>query len=229
MVTGATEGIGRAIAFALGGHGARVAICSRTAGNVDAAVAALRETGIDALGSACDVASEPSVASFASFLDERLGHVDVLVNNAGVGHAGNVDEMSVQAFDETISVNVRGVFLMTRAILPGMRRRRSGTVVNIASLAGKNPVPGAAAYAASKHAVLGFSKSLMLEVRKEGIRVLTICPGSVVTTFFEKAGMQLANQDRKLQAEDVAHAVVAAVQLPDHANLSDLDIRPANP
>lgn len=229
IVTGATEGIGRAIAFALGRRGAKVAVCARTASKVTSLVRELEEAKIDAIGTRCDVADETSVAQFAEFVGQRFDAVDVLVNNAGLGHMGYVDEIDVAAFDDTMAVNVRGVFLMTRAFIPGMKRRRRGAVVNIASLAGRNGVPGAAAYAASKHAVIGFSKSLMLEMRKYDIRVVAVCPGSVVTPFFEKSGMGLEHPERKLQPTDVADAVVATLELPSRATVSELDIRPTNP
>jgi 3-oxoacyl-[acyl-carrier protein] reductase len=229
IITGATEGIGRAIAFALADRGARLGVCARTANRVDTLLAELGERGVTAVGQACDVADEASVAAFAALARERLGAADVLINNAGLGHFAPVAEMTTAQFDETMAVNVRGVFLMTQAFLPQMRRRGRGHIVNIASLAGRNPVPGGAAYAASKHAVLGFSKSLFGEVRKEGIRVVAICPGSVVTPFFDKSGSELANPDRKLQADDVAATVVATLELPDRALVSELDIRPTNP
>ena len=229
VITGATEGIGRAIAHGLGRRGARIAVCARTPPRVTALVDELRAEGVDAVGAQCDVADEVSVAKFCAFVQEHLGSVDVLVNNAGLGHMAKVEKMSIAQFDETMAVNVRGVFLMTRAFLPEMKRRGGGQIVNIASLAGKNGVPGGVAYSASKHAVLGFSKSLLLEVRQHNIRVLAICPGSVVTPFFEKSGMELQNPERKLQAADVAHAVISALELPDRATISELDIRPSNP
>lgn len=229
VVTGASEGIGRAIALALGDRGAKVGLCARTAERLDAIVTELEARGITVAGRSCDVSDEASVAAFAGFVQARLGEPDVLVNNAGVGYFAPVDEMPVARFDETMAVNVRGIFLMTRAFLPGMKRRRRGHIVNIASLAGRNPVPGGAAYAASKHAVLGFSKSLLMEVRDHDIRVTAVCPGSVVTPFFAKAGAALERPERKLQPDDVAETVVAALILPERATVSELDIRPANP
>ncbi len=229
IVTGATEGIGRAITFALGRRGARLAVCARTVQHLEALRVSLDAEGITAAARPCDVADEASVAAFVGFARDQFGDPDVLVNNAGVGHVAPVVEMPVERFDETMAVNVRGVFLMTRAVLPAMIRRGRGHIVNIASLAGRNPVPRAAAYAASKHAVLGFSKSLLMEVREHGIRVLAVCPGSVVTPFFAKAGMPLDHPERKLQPEDIAAAVVAALELPDRALVSELDIRPTTP
>ncbi len=229
VVTGGTEGIGHATALALAERGAAIAICARSPERVDAVAAALRDRGYRVEGIVCDVADEESVQRMAAQVAAALGPADVLVNNAGLAHFATVDRMSVAQFDETMAVNVRGLFLVTRAFLPEMQRRRRGHIVNIASLAGRNAVAGGAAYAASKHAVLGFSKSLLLEVRQYGIRVTAICPGTVVTPFFEKSGAAIENPDRKLQADDVARTVVAAVDLPDRALLSEIDLRPANP
>ncbi|HWP38515.1 MAG TPA: SDR family NAD(P)-dependent oxidoreductase [Gemmatimonadales bacterium] len=229
VVTGATEGIGRAIATALANRGARLALCARTPLNVERVVRELRAHGATAVGQACDVSDPGQVRRFADFVRHELGPPDVLVNNAGIGHFVDVADMSLEQFDETFAVNVRGVFLMTKAFLPDMQRRGRGDIVNIASLAGRNAVAGAAAYAASKHAVLGFSKSLMLEVRRHGIRVIAICPGTVVTPFAGKSGLDIERPEQKLTPEDVAHAVIATLEAADRAMISELDIRPSNP
>jgi 3-oxoacyl-[acyl-carrier protein] reductase len=225
IVTGATEGIGRATALALGRAGARLAICARTAANVQATVRDLQAAGADAIGMPCDVSDPACVAAFAAFVLRQRGAPRVLVNNAGIGRFKPLSELSLEEWDETMGVNVRSLFLVTRAFLPDMKAAGVGTIVNIASLAGKNGVEGGTAYCASKHAVLGFSKSLMLEVRKAGLRVVAICPGSVDTGFREAR----ANRDRVLTADDVAHAVVATVTASDRAMISELDIRPTNP
>lgn len=229
VVAGATEGIGRAIAFALAKRGAQVAICARTASKVQETAAELSRTGIKAVGLPCNVADPDQVQRFADFVRQNLGPPDVLVNNAGIGYFVDVEDMSLEQFDEIFAVNVRGIFLMTKAFLPDMKRRGRGDIVNIASLAGRNAVAGGAAYAASKHAVLGFSKSLMLEVRKHNIRVIAICPGTVVTSFFGRGPGRMENPERKLLPEDVAHAVIAVLEASDRAMISELDIRPTNP
>jgi 3-oxoacyl-[acyl-carrier protein] reductase len=229
VVTGATEGIGRATAFALGRAGARLAICARTAANVEATVKALRAGGIDAIGMPCDVSDPAGVTAFATFVNRERGHPSVLVNNAGIGRFKPLLELALEDWDATMGVNVRSLYLVTRAFLAEMLEARSGTIVNIASLAGKNGVEGGTAYSASKHAVLGFSKSLMLEVRKHGIRVVAICPGSVDTPFGVKRERPPTNRERALTAEDVAHTVLAAVTVSDRAMISEVDIRPTNP
>jgi 3-oxoacyl-[acyl-carrier protein] reductase len=228
IVTGATEGIGRSIAVSLGRAGSRVALCARTAANVDATVAELRAAGYDAIGQACDVGDDQAVARFAAFVDREGGDAHVLVNNAGIGRFAPLAELSLADWDLTMATNLRSLYLVTRAFLPAVQRSR-GAIVNIASLAGKNGFEGGTAYCASKHAVLGFSKALMLETRKQGVRVIAVCPGTVATPFMDKQSRMHPNRERVLQADDVAQAVVAALTLPDHAMLSELDLRPTNP
>ena len=228
VITGATEGIGRAIALQLGAVGAKLAVCSRSTDKVARVVDELEGRGVTVYGVACDVGHEDDVTRFHAGAREALGGVDALINNAGLAHFAPVAEMTTAQFDETMSVNVRGVFLMSRAFLSDLIGSR-GHIINVASLAGRNAVPNAAAYAAAKHAVLGFSKSMFLETRKTGLRVTAICPGSVVTPFFDKAGVTIDRPDDKLQPQDVADAVIGVLSLPERALISELDIRPTNP
>jgi 3-oxoacyl-[acyl-carrier protein] reductase len=229
LVTGATQGIGRATALALGRAGFRVGVCARTGARVDALVAELRGAGIAAAGAAADVADPAGVARMAAHVTGELGEIDVLVNNAGILVARPFEDLTLEDWDATMATNLRSLFLVTRAVLPGMRRRRAGTIVNVASLAGRNGFVGGTAYTASKHAVLGFSRSLMLEVRKEGVRVITICPGSVDTAMLRDQPLLKSDAERILRPEDVADSILHAVQLPARAMLSELDLRPTNP
>ncbi|MEO8296150.1 MAG: SDR family oxidoreductase [Gemmatimonadota bacterium] len=229
IVTGATEGIGRAIALALGGAGYRVGICARTKARVEDTLRELREKGIVAAAAAADVSREDQVQTAMEQLTADLGDVDVLVNNAGTAVLKTFDQLTMADWDLTYSTNLRGMVLMTRAVLPGMRQRKRGSIVNIASLAGKNGFVGGTAYTASKHAVMGLSKSLMLEVRADNVRVMAICPGSVDTALFRNQDAIARDLSRILRPEDVAETVLAALALPLRANISELDIRPTNP
>ena len=229
LITGSTTGIGRAIAFALGRDGHRIGVCARNGDAVRRTVAELKEHGIEAAGCAADVGREDDVTALVREVESVLGPVDVLVNNAGIMIAKPFGELSLEEWDATMATNVRSLYLMTRAVLPGMRKRKSGAVVNVASLAGKNGFVGGTAYSASKHAVMGFSRSLMLEVRQEGIRVLAICPGSVDTDLRKEGPRPRPNADRILQPEDVADMVAAALRLPPRALASELDLRPTAP
>ena len=229
FVTGATHGIGRATAFALGRAGYRVGVCARTAAKVEALVVELRAEGIEAAGVAADVADPEQVRRVVAHAVERLGEIGVLVNNAGVLIARPFEELTLEDWDVTMATNLRSLYLVTREVLPGMRRRREGTIVNVASLAGRSGFAGGTAYTASKHAVLGFARSLMLEVRKDGVRVVTVCPGSVDTGMLVDQPMLTPNREHILQPEDVADVILHAVRLPGRALVSELDIRPTNP
>jgi 3-oxoacyl-[acyl-carrier protein] reductase len=229
LITGATEGIGRATAFALGQAGYRVGVCARTEPKVRQLVKELQGAGIEAAGSPADVGNADQTARMVEAITKSLGEVDVLVNNAGVLIARPFEELTLEEWDTTMSTNVRSLFLVTRAVLPGMRARHRGAVVNVASLAGRSGFAGGTAYTASKHAVLGFSRSLMLETRKDGIRVIAICPGSVDTSMQRDQPMLKAEPSRILQPEDVAATILHALTLPERAMVSELDIRPTNP
>jgi 3-oxoacyl-[acyl-carrier protein] reductase len=229
LITGATAGIGRATAFALGRAGYRVGVCARTAGAVDALVAELRAEGIPAAGRAADVGQPDAVEALVTAVATALGPVDTLINNAGIAVIRPLTELSLEEWDATMATNLRSLYLVTRAVLPGMLKRQSGIIVNVASLAGRNPIVGGTAYAASKHAVLGFSKSLMLEVRKNGVRVLAICPGSVNTALIRTMRPAPSREGEMLEPEDVAQAILDAVRMPARATVSEIDIRPANP
>ncbi|MGE0438960.1 MAG: SDR family NAD(P)-dependent oxidoreductase [Gemmatimonadales bacterium] len=229
IVTGATLGIGRATSFALAEAGFAVGVTARTADRVAALVAELRAAGYEAAGSAADVSDPGEVAAFVAQVTRDLGPPEVLVNNAGIIVPKPFADTTLEDWDRTFAVNVRSLFLVTRAVLPAMRERGRGDIVNVASLAGKNGVANAVAYAASKHAVLGFAKSLMLEVRKDGIRVVSVCPGSVDTPMMRGQDTLHPDFDRILGAEDVAAAIVAAVRLPRRAMMSEIDLRPSNP
>jgi 3-oxoacyl-[acyl-carrier protein] reductase len=229
LVTGATQGIGRATAFALGRAGYRVGVCARTHAAVDHLVSELKAQGIEAAGACADVGDPPQAARAAEQLTTALGETNVLVNNAGMFVGRPFEEITVEQWDLTMATNVRSLFLMTQAVLPAMRRRREGSIVNVASLAGKNGFVGGTAYVASKHAVLGFSRALMLEVRKDNVRVIAICPGSVDTTMIRDQPMLRSDPARILRPEDVADTILAAVMLPARALVSELDVRPTNP
>ena len=228
-MTGATEGIGRAIATLLGRSGYAVGVTARTEARVVALAAELNAAGVRSVGVPADVADPGQVDRVIHAVSEGLGPIDVLVNNAGIAIAKPFAETTLDDWDRTFATNVRSLYLLTHAVLPGMKTRGEGDIINVASLAGKNGVANAVAYSASKHAMMGFSRSLMLEVRQFGVRVITICPGSVDTALMREQSAFKVNFDRILKAEDVAATVLAALQLPRRAMVSELDIRPSNP
>jgi 3-oxoacyl-[acyl-carrier protein] reductase len=229
FITGATQGIGRATALALGHAGYAIGLCARTESTIEELVNELSREGIEAAGAAADVGHPDQAQRAVDDLTRALGPADVLVNNAGILIAKPFLDLTLDDWDATMATNVRSLYLMTRAVLPAMRRRRSGTIVNVASLAGRNGFAGGTAYTASKHAVLGFSRSLMLELRKEDIRVITILPGSVATSMLRDQTMLKSDPKKILRPDDVAATILHAIQLPERAMVSELDIRPTNP
>lgn len=229
LVTGATEGIGRAIAIALGAAGYRVGVCARNGAKLTELLGDLERAGVRAAGVPCDVGDAGQVERLVAHVTAALGPVDILVNNAGIGILKPFAELSLDEWDAVMTTNVRSLFLMTRAVLPGMRARKQGAVVNISSLSGKRGFAGGTAYAASKHAVMGFSESLMLEVRHEGVRVITICPGSVDTKIIHRQQVFESDPAKILKPEDVASVVLSALQLPARATVSEIHVRPSAP
>lgn len=217
------------MAFSLGRAGWSVGVCARTAGRVERLVLELRGAGIIADGIPADVGDEAQVNALVAHVVKALGPVDTLVNNAGMLVAKPLGELTVNDWDATMRTNVRSLFLVTRAVLPGMRAAGHGDIVNVASLAGRNGFVGGTAYVASKHAVLGFSKALMLEERKNNIRVIAVCPGSVATAMMENQPLLPSNAEKILRPEDVADTILTALRLPGRALVSELDIRPTNP
>jgi 3-oxoacyl-[acyl-carrier protein] reductase len=176
-----------------------------------------------------DVGDPVQVSRAVRHVADTVGEIGVLVNNAGVLVARPFEELSLEEWDATMATNLRSLFLMTRAVLPAMRQRREGAIVNVASLAARHGFVGGTAYAASKHAVLGFARSLMLELRKENIRVITICPGSVATGMLQDQPMLRSDPKRILRPEDVADTILHTLALPARALVSEVDLRPTNP
>lgn len=226
VITGASRGIGKSIAEHYAAEGARLVISARDPDRLGQVRDGLKSQEAEVISVAADVSKEPDVVRMINAAVEAFGKIDILVNNAGFGNFKPVVEMSTNEFDSLFDVNLRGAFIATREALPHMISQKDGVIVNIASLAGKNAVENGAAYAATKWAMIGFAKSLMLEVRKHNIRVVTICPGSVDTDF---GSGNRPNRDKILKPSDVAEAAVLAAGLPATAMMSEIDLRPTNP
>lgn len=226
VVTGGTRGIGFAIAQALTGAGARVAICGRQAEHLDRAVSQLTERATSkVIGKVADVTKSAEVANFFEWLDGNLGGVDILVNNAGMGIFKSTAELKVEEWNQTLGTNLSGVFYCCREALPRMKNRGGGYIVNIGSLAGKNAFAGGAAYNASKFGLVGFSEAMLLDHRYDNVRVTHIPPGSVDTEFSptrEKA-------DWKIAPDDIAEIVLMLLRTPERTLVSQLEIRPSKP
>lgn len=187
LVTGATSGIGLAVARTLGTQGHRVFLCARKPDGVEQTVESLRAEGIEVDGMTCDVTEAEQIRAFVRGAVDRFGPVDVLVNNAGRGGGGVTADIPDELWFDVINTNLNSVFLMTREVLNagGMRDRAWGRIINIASTAGKQGVVLGAPYSASKHGVVGFTKALGNELAPTGITVNAVCPGYVETPMAE--------------------------------------------
>jgi NAD(P)-dependent dehydrogenase (short-subunit alcohol dehydrogenase family) len=224
VVTGAGSGIGAAIAHRLSDLGALVVLCGRTTRKLETVAEAIKKAGGKAEAVACDVSDLQPVESAAKRVEASFGRVDILVNNAGIGgFGGPLHQLAPDAWDDILNTNLRGVFYTTRAFGPMMIRARSGHIVNISSLAGKNALPNGAAYAASKWGLNGLSYSIAEELRGHNIRVSVVCPGSTNTDLSPHAGK---DQSKMLQPEDVAHAVAMLVTQSPQSFVSEILLRP---
>lgn len=222
LVTGASRGIGLAIARKLGKMGARLSICSKDRQNLEAAK---RELGRDAqiFAEPVDVTQAEQISSFVAHTEQNIGPVEILVNNAGIGYFGAAHEASDQIWDSVLDTNLKSVFLVCKAVAPGMIERRSGHIINIASLAGKNTFRNGGIYCASKWGLLGLSGCMAEDLRAYGIRVSAICPGSVATEFSHH---ESKDPSKLLQPDDIAHAVGMLVTQARQSFISEVIMRP---
>lgn len=229
IVTGASKGIGYAIAERLVDAGADVVICARNGEEVEQSAARLAARGKGtAIGLACDMRRREEVERLVRAAAETFGSLDILVNNAGVGGFAPIDELTPDLWHQVIETNLNGVYYASHAAIPHMRERGEGWIINIGSLAGKNPLAGGAAYNASKFGLLGFSEAMMLDVRNYGIRVTCIMPGSV-ETYFNGSTDGGGTNDWKLQAEDIAEMVADLLAFHPRALPSRVEMRPSRP
>jgi 3-oxoacyl-[acyl-carrier protein] reductase len=202
LITGAGTGIGRAIALALARAGVKVALCGRRLEPLDEALTAIRAARGQAIALRADVSSEADVARLVDDTLTALGAIDILVNNAGVGGGGEIHAHDLAEWDQILHINLRGAFLLARAVLPYMRRQRRGDILNISSESGLEHYPGDGAYGISKHALNELSELIQRENQEHGIRVATICPGMVVTEMTQDSpGL---DHSKCLQPDDIA-------------------------
>lgn len=225
LVTGGTRGIGRAIAYSLLSEGASVVICGTQQNKVDAALTELRAAGGSVTGTVADVSDPEAVKKMFAFADEHAGPTSVLVNNAGIGIFRPIGEITPEEWRRVLGINLDGAYYCTREALPRMRQCGGGSIINISSLAGRNPFAGGGAYNASKFGLNGFSEATMLDHRQEGIRVAYVMPGSVDTDFSPRTG----RGSWKIAPEDVAEVVLSVLRMPARTTISRVEMRPSMP
>jgi 3-oxoacyl-[acyl-carrier protein] reductase len=230
VVTGAGRGAGEAIARRLAAMGAQVVLVARDSASLNKVREKIEKDGGQTTSLPCDLQDAAAVAELGQRVAREFGRCDILVNNAGVGLEGKpLHATSPDEWDCVFNTNLRGPYLMIRALAPLMIRARSGHIINISSLAGKNPLPNGAAYAASKWGLNGLTYSVAEELRQYGIRVSAIAPGSINTDFMDHQGQGTRSgkdPKKKLQPDDVAGVVATLVTQAPQAFISEVLMRP---
>ncbi len=227
LITGGNKGIGFGIAEALVHNNMRVAITSRTQKAADAAANQLAKVGKgEVIGIELDVRNAAAHQNAVDLIIKKWDRLDVLIANAGVGHFGSIESLSQEQWQETIDTNLTGVFNGVKAVIPELKKSQ-GYIITIASLAGTNFFEGGAAYNASKFGLVGFTQAIMLDLRKHGIKVSTIMPGSVATYFNDHVP---SPQDAwKIQPEDIGQIVVDLLKMNPRTLPSKIEVRPSMP
>lgn len=229
LVTGAGKGIGKALAIALAKEGAHVGLMARTEADVKAVATEIRAMGGKAAYATADVSERVQVDSAVAKLQDELGPVDILINNAGTATFGKFLELEPEVWEQQVKVNVFGVYYTTRAVLPQMIERKTGDIINISSTAGKSGSAVTSAYSASKFAVFGLSESLMQEVRKHNIRVTALAPSTVVTEMAQSANLITGDAERVMHPEDFAEFIIAQLKLNRRIFVKEASIFSTNP
>jgi 3-oxoacyl-[acyl-carrier protein] reductase len=231
VITGAGKGIGKATAELFLREGAKVVIASRNKADLELIEEANKDKKENIISIAGDISIENTIDKIIVETINRFGKIDILVNNAGFGVFDNLVDSKLEDFDAVFNTNVRALYLLTKGFLPHMIKEQNGTIINIASVAGKQGFATGSIYCASKHAVMGLSRALLLEVRQYNIRVVAICPGSVATDFFRAESQTTLSLSKEsvLSAESIAESILLSATLPENAMISELEIRPTNP
>ena len=233
IVTGASGGIGKGIAAGLAAAGAKVVLAARRKPVLDEVAAAITAAGGSALAVAADVAREADVAALFAHTRETFGRVDIVVNNAGLASGTAIDQLTLEAWNEVVAVNLTAVFLMSREAVKVMKAQtpQGGRIINIGSVSAKTPRPDSIAYTATKHAVQGMTHQLTMDGRKYGVVASVIHPGATLSSFSERRGRTKAGRDKPsddyiMATEDVARVAVLMCSLPPEVNLYEATILP---
>ncbi|QGM28913.1 3-ketoacyl-ACP reductase [Bacillus sp. N3536] len=229
LITGAGRGIGRATALAFAKEGINLGLLGRSIENLEAVASELQSYGVKVSLATADVSNMESVNAAVEKILGELGPIEILVNNAGISKFGKFLEVDPEDWAKIIQVNVMGVYYVTRAVLPDMIEKNAGDIINISSTAGQKGAPVTSAYSASKAAVIALSESLMLEVRKQNIRVVTLTPSTVATDMAVELNLTDGNPEKVMQPEDIADFMVAQLKMNPRILLKSAGLWSTNP
>lgn len=229
LITGAGRGIGRATAIAFAKEGINLGLLGRTKENLEAVASELQTYGVKVSIATADVSNMESVNTAVEKIRGELGPIEILVNNAGISKFGKFLEVDPEDWAKIIQVNVMGVYYVTRAVLPDMMEKNAGDIINISSTAGQKGAPVTSAYSASKAAVIALSESLMLEVRKQNIRVVTLTPSTIATDMAIELNLTDGNPEKVMQPEDIADFMVAQLKMNPRILLKSAGLWSTNP
>ena len=229
IVTGGGRGLGKAVALILAKEGANIGITGRNEENLKNTVDELKSLGVNAYYSAFNMEIESEVQQGIVDLAKELNGIDILINNAGIGNFGSIEEMSSETWKQIIEINLFGVYYAAKAVYPFMKENGAGDIVNVASTAGLKGGPNMSAYAASKAAVVSLSQSMMAEWRKENIRVITLTPSTIASDMSIEGGLTDGNPETVLQPEDFAEWVRDILKMNRRALIANGSIFSTNP
>ena len=229
FITGGGRGLGKAVAVALANEGVNVGITGRNEESLKTTVAELEKLGVKAAYSVFDVEEMAQVEQGVASIASQLGGIDILINNAGVGDFGSFEDMPVETWEKVMKVNLFGVYYVAKATLPYLKQNKEGDIVNVASTAGLKGGPNMSAYGASKAAVISLSQSLMAELRKFNIRVITLTPSTIATDMSIEGKLTDGNPEKVLQPEDFAEWVRDILKMNRRAMIASASIFSTNP
>ncbi|MCW3170586.1 3-ketoacyl-ACP reductase [Chryseobacterium sp. 09-1422] len=229
IVTGGGRGLGKAVALILASEGVNVGITGRNEENLKMTVDEIKKLGVNSAYAVFSIDNEIHVKAGIESIVEQLGGVDILINNAGIGDFGSIEEMSSEVWEQVIKTNLFGVYYAAKAVYPYLKERGEGDIINVASTAGLKGGPNMSAYAASKAAVVSLSQSMMAEWRKQNIRVVTLTPSTIASDMSIEGGLTDGNPDKVLQPEDFAEWVRDILKMNRRALIANGSIFSTNP
>lgn len=229
LVTGAGKGIGKAVAIALAKEGVNVGLMARTEKDLVAVAEEIKASGVNVAYATADISNRVAVEESILKIQQELGDINILINNAGTGTFAKFLDLETEAWENMIKVNLFGVYYATRAVLPSMIEKKSGDIINISSTAGKTGAAVTSAYSASKFGVFGLSESLMQEVRKHNIRVTALAPSTVVTDLANSANLITGDAEKVMHPEDFAELIIAQLKLHPRIFVKEASIFSTNP